>query len=282
VLVIQDGPACAEGYAWWQVDRSGFIGWVAEGTTNADGSFNEYFLYPAGLLEPADDLSVVWETDTFSGSTSTTDWGAVQRRDNTFFPGFRLVEVQRYLRDVPEAMAQFNTDGLFAGLRVEPADFYTHYVPSFLEQLDALRTVLSEQPEAPASVPAPFVTFDDQETQRFVTQVAYIPFVNGTGVRFLTIYTEDETELTYISYDFQAITDDGRYYINGDFPVYSDGLDLNMTGDDYAAYITGVVDQLNALAPEDFAPNLTALDESLATLEVTGSDGDTTLAATAG
>jgi uncharacterized protein YraI len=282
VLAIQDGPACAEGFAWWQVDRTGFVGWVAEGRVNPDGSFAQYYLYPEGLLAPADDLAVVFETDAFSGRTSTTDWGAVSRRENTLFPGFQLIEVEDYLSDTPEAMADFNTEGLFAGLRVEPVDFYTHYVPSFWEQLEALHGLLAEQPATPAFVPAPFVTFDDEQTQRFVTQVAYIPFVNGTGVRFLTAYTEDESELTYISYDFQGITDDGRYYVNGDFPVYSEDLDLDMTGDDYAAYITGVVDQLNALAPDAFAPSLTALDESLATLEVTGSDGDTPLAAAAG
>ena len=55
-----------------------------------------------------------------------------------------------------------------------------------------------------------------------------------------------------------------------------------MTGDDYEAYIAGVVEQLNALAPDAFAPSLTVLDESLATIEVTGSDEDTALASSAG
>lgn len=282
VLLIEDGPACAEGFAWWQVDRSSFIGWVAEGRINPDGTFIQYYLYPEGLTAPADDLTVVFETDTFSGRTSTTDWGAVERRDDMLFPGFQLIEVEDYLSDTPAAMAEFNTEGLFAGLRIEPVDFYTRYVPSFWEQLEGLRAVLDEQPAAPEVIPAPVVTFDDEQPQRFVTQVSYISFVNGTGVRFLTAYTEDETELEYISYDFQAITDDGRYYIDGTFPVYSDDLDLNLTGDDYAAYIAGVVEQLNALEPDAFAPSLTDLDESLATLEVTGSDGDSTLATSAG
>lgn len=280
VLTIEDGPACAEGFAWWQVDRSSFVGWVAEGRINPDGTFIQYFLFPEGLPSPADDLTVVFETDTFSGRTSTTDWGAVVRRDNTLFPGFQLIEVEDYLRDNPAAMARFNTAGLFAGLRVEPVDFYTLYVPSFWTELEGLRAVLDEQPEAPEVIPAPVVTFDDETPQRFVTQVAYIPFVNGTGVRFLTAYTETESRLTYISYDFQGITDDGRYYIDGTFPVYSDELDLSFpSGTSYEDYIAGVVEQLNALEPDDFSPSLTALDESMATIEVTGSDGDTPLAA---
>lgn len=283
VLTIEDGPACAEGFAWWQVDRSSFVGWVAEGRINPDGTYIQYYLFPEGLTAPADDLSVVFETDTFSGRTSTTDWGAVARRDNTLFPGFQLVEVEDYLSSTPAAMAQFNSAGLFAGLRVEPVDFYTNYVPSFWEQLEGLRALLDEQPEAPDAIPAPIVTFDDETPQRFVTGVAYIPFVNGVGVRFLTAYTERETQLPYISYDFQGITDDGRYYVDGTFPIYADDLNLRMpSGTSYEDYIAGVVEQLNAIAPEDFMPTLTALDESMATIEVTGSDGDTTLAASAG
>ena len=46
--------------------------------------------------------------------------------------------------------------------------------------------------------------------------------------------------------------------------------------------IAGVVEQLSTLAPDAFAPSLTALDESLATIEVTGSDEDTALASSAG
>ena len=204
VLTIEDGPACAEGFAWWQVERSSFVGWVAEGRTNPDGTFIQYFLFPAGLPSPANDLSVVFETDDFSGRTSTTDWGAGVRRDNTLFPGFQLIEVEDYLSDTPEAMAEFNTEGLFAGLRVEPVDFYTRYVPTFWEQLEGLRAVLDDQPAAPEVIPAPVVTFDDETPQRFVTQVSYITFVNGSGVRFLTAYTENESELEYISYDFQG------------------------------------------------------------------------------
>jgi hypothetical protein len=40
VFVVVSGPQCSSGYAWWQVNFNGVIGWTAEG----QGS--EYWLEP--------------------------------------------------------------------------------------------------------------------------------------------------------------------------------------------------------------------------------------------
>jgi len=39
-MMVLDGPICAEGYAWWQVDYNGIVGWAAEGT------IDDYWLEP--------------------------------------------------------------------------------------------------------------------------------------------------------------------------------------------------------------------------------------------
>ena len=39
-FLVVDGPECAEGFTWWQVEYNGEIGWTAE------GNFTEYFLDP--------------------------------------------------------------------------------------------------------------------------------------------------------------------------------------------------------------------------------------------
>lgn len=41
VFIVLAGPVCADGYAWWQVNFNGIIGWTAEGLGAA------YFLEPA-------------------------------------------------------------------------------------------------------------------------------------------------------------------------------------------------------------------------------------------
>jgi len=37
---VMDGPVCADGFAWWQVNFNGIVGWTVE------GSANDYFLEP--------------------------------------------------------------------------------------------------------------------------------------------------------------------------------------------------------------------------------------------
>ncbi|MEO0563323.1 MAG: SH3 domain-containing protein, partial [Chloroflexota bacterium] len=32
VFTVLDGPACADGFVWWQVDHDGLVGWTVEGT----------------------------------------------------------------------------------------------------------------------------------------------------------------------------------------------------------------------------------------------------------
>lgn len=43
-ITILDGPRCVDGYAWWQVDVDGLIGWAAEGASTPDG--DAYWLQP--------------------------------------------------------------------------------------------------------------------------------------------------------------------------------------------------------------------------------------------
>lgn len=45
IFDVLDGPICADGYAWWQIDLEGLVGWAAEGQPR------EYWLEPYPLAE---------------------------------------------------------------------------------------------------------------------------------------------------------------------------------------------------------------------------------------
>ena len=63
IFSILDGPVCAEGYAWWQVDYNGIVGWTAEGQNNT------YWLEPLTDSEfqslsefPPEDVVGTWRS----------------------------------------------------------------------------------------------------------------------------------------------------------------------------------------------------------------------------
>jgi hypothetical protein len=51
MVEVLDGPVCADGYHWWQIDLDNTLGWVAEGSP----SLEEYWLEPLGLIEIIED-----------------------------------------------------------------------------------------------------------------------------------------------------------------------------------------------------------------------------------
>lgn len=59
IFTVLDGPTCADGFNWWQVDYEGVIGWTVEGTAD------EFFVEP---LEPA--------PSPIPGATTTPTLGA--------------------------------------------------------------------------------------------------------------------------------------------------------------------------------------------------------------
>ena len=113
---------------------------------------------------------------------------------------------------------------------------------------------------------------------------------NGTGVRALTEYAQDHAPLNNhgMVYQFQGLTNDGKYYIIAILPVNAaflapdenptsalpaDGIPFpdysTASGAEFTAYYQAVTDKLNATPPDAFTPTITALDALIQSITIT-------------
>lgn len=137
-------------------------------------------------------------------------------------------------------------------------------------EIEALRQLLAEQPENVTEA-LPFLPLPiDGQQQAVRSQITYLNFEGGSGVRYLTQYN-NEGETTPINnnqllYTFQGLTEDGEYYISAVFPLEQADLpaaDVPAPGDltdDYQAYLEQTSAQLNEADPGTFTPDLNMLD----------------------
>lgn len=148
----------------------------------------------------------------------------------------------------------------------------------YTRALEQLRAVLGGRPNMPAGdLPMlPTVT----ASQYVQTQVQYVDFANGSGIRYVTAAGLDVSPLSdqVLFYTFQGLTSDGAYYIAAQFPVQSgvlppvsEAMDTQQYNEFVAGfenYLADVSAQLNALAPQAFSPDLTLLDNLFASMTV--------------
>jgi hypothetical protein len=147
------------------------------------------------------------------------------------------------------------------------------------ETVNNLQTVLQTRPTAPESMP--FLPIFPA-AQLMQSNVAYINFANGQGVRFLTQFSQSFAPVTNndLFYTFQGLTNDGAYYIAAILPVSHASLppnfdtamvgqDQNTFAENYPGYIAGMETTLNALDGASFVPGLPTLDALIQSLTVT-------------
>lgn len=113
------------------------------------------------------------------------------------------------------------------------------------------------------------------------TQVAFVNFQNGQGVRFLTEYAQFYAPInnTDLFYTFQGLTNDGQYYVAAILPVAHPSLpadaaqipggDPDAFANNYETYANDMALQLAAYGAAEFTPNLALLDALIASLQVT-------------
>lgn len=136
-----------------------------------------------------------------------------------------------------------------------------------------LRAFLQQRPTQPEDIP--FMPIWNA-AQIIRTQIAFLDFENGSGVRFLSQYGQAFLPINNreLFYTFQGLTADGEYYVAAVLPIShpelpADGaLPPDFDFDDAADYFADIEAQLDAQSDDSFMPSLTALDALISSLEV--------------
>ena len=142
------------------------------------------------------------------------------------------------------------------------------------DYLDALRTIVDTQPGDHEDIRVG----DFFNAAQFIrSQVAYLNFQNGKGVRFISQYGQAAWPIgwPHLFYTFQGLTDDGTYYISIILPIHHPSLpypdDVVMDDafyDNFVNYRTEKQNQLNGEDAASFEPSLLILDALVETLKV--------------
>jgi len=157
---------------------------------------------------------------------------------------------------------------------VYPVDEYRAICPQAAEIIAELEQIIRTGSDAGISE-VPFLPMWPA-AQIFASNLEFVDFQNGSGVRFLTMYGQDMTPINNQSlfYTFQGLTDDGRYYVSAVLPVThpelrDDGsIDTWPSFEELQEYITEKSKWLNEQPTTSFNPSLTDLDTMIATILV--------------
>lgn len=161
---------------------------------------------------------------------------------------------------------------------VYPAKEYADINPSAVSEINELKQFLLEKPTTAEKIP--FMPFW-MAAQMFHSNVAFISFKGGSGVRFLTMYGQAYYPVNNNSmfYTFQGLTDDGAYYIAAVLPVSHPSLpatENDVPGGDFDAFVANIetywaetAANLEAQPLNSFTPDLSLLDAMFASFTIT-------------
>ena len=163
-------------------------------------------------------------------------------------------------------------------IRVYPVVAYENISEIAASTVTNLKKALLEQPDGGMFVSLPSMPLWGAPTL-FTTQVQYLDFQNGSGMRFLAMFAQDllypdNQNLIYI---YQGITHDGQYYVSAILPMTHPGLpddgQAEITNWDhfYANWDDLCTDTLKLLeeaGSHNFSPSLDSLDIMLASMTI--------------
>jgi hypothetical protein len=125
-----------------------------------------------------------------------------------------------------------------------------------VEAINSLRILLDNRPNLSDQTALPQLPLTNIPLQIFPMQAEYIDFDGGAGIRYLEAWTHE------LFYEFQALSNDNQSYITARFPI-SIAAQIGDRPDG-----TLIDEQVNALEPDDFMPNLNLLDSLFRSLSI--------------
>lgn len=171
-------------------------------------------------------------------------------------------------------------------ISIYPVQRYSQLLPDFIPgRVAELQTLIGGAPApdfgSSFGKSLPFLpTFN--AGQVFFAKYQVVPFVDGSGIRFLTEYAQYTAPVNNhdLFYTYQGITNDGQYWVSAILPINHPMLPADATnppggvsweefGNNYETYIIDMVNQLNAQTPDSFIPTLTALDALVTSITIT-------------
>jgi hypothetical protein len=187
--------------------------------------------------------------------------------------------------EVQPATITFNFDGYPVSgsqqtpqILVWPVTDFEKVSDSAAKEIADLRQVIAVHPQTFPDHGLPFLPTWNA-AQVFHTKVAYFPFTNGQGVRYLTMYAQNFATVNnkVLFYTYQGLSSDGKYYISAILPVTNailapddsiPGGDFDKFSQNIKAYMADMHDKLDAQPEDAFVPSLTLLDNMIKSIAI--------------
>jgi putative hemolysin len=252
----------------------------------ADGSACEEWAFFRGECAPGDSLQPEVNLD------REASYGGVTFRYNAELASAAMgetVAAEELWEVIPEHTA-FSFSGYALSATFHEAQIRIYPASGFASgggaanTAAALRTLLDsgQLPTAGGGFEGPGIPFlpPFNAAQLLHTQIAWVTFQNGRGLRFLTEYAQYYAPInnTDLFYTFQGLTGDGQYYVAAILPVSHPALQADASqipggnadafASTYETYANDMALQLAGYGAAEFTPNLALLDAMMASLQV--------------
>jgi hypothetical protein len=165
-----------------------------------------------------------------------------------------------------------------AHISVLPVQRYTQLLPDNIPgQVTDLQALLNGGPTGNSLPLLPIFN----AAQVFHAQYQVLPFSNGGGIRFITLYAQYYAPINNhdLFYTYQGLTTDGLYWVSAILPINNPilpangdnppgGMSKEQFSANYESYLADLTSQLNSQTSESYTPSLAALDALVASIKI--------------